>query len=69
MGGFCTQPVEQFIDGDPILEKTDDDNIDYVVNTPYFLVLDKKSKNYYLNGAKWWYTTKDILNKIEELLQ
>ncbi len=61
---YRTQPaVLIFIDGDPILEKTDDENIEYVVNTPYFLVLDKKSKNYYINGAKWWYTTKDILKE------
>jgi len=49
-----------FIDGDPIMGNTDDENIDYVVNTPYFIVQDKKSKEFYLNGAKWWYTSKSV---------
>ncbi len=60
---YRTQPaILIFIDGDPIQEKTDDENIDYIVNTPYFLVYDKKTKNYFINGAKWWYSSKDVLS-------
>lgn len=48
------------IDGDPIFQKTDDNDIEYVVNTPYFLVKDKKSGFHYLRGGKFWYSSKQV---------
>jgi len=48
------------IDGDPIYQKTDDDDVEYVVNTPYFLVKDKKSGFHYLRGGKFWYSSKKV---------
>jgi hypothetical protein len=49
------------IDGDPIFRETDDKNIDYVVNTPFFLVKEKSSGQYFLRGGKFWYSTENIL--------
>ncbi len=49
-----------YIDGDPVLENTNDDNVKYVMNSPYFIVQDQKTKNYFLKGGKFWYTSPDI---------
>ena len=46
------------IDGDPILKKTDDGSLEYVVNTPFFIV--KKKKSFYLKGEQSWYQS-DVL--------
>ena len=48
------------IDGDPILKDTDDANIQYVINTPYFIVKDKKKNQHYIKGGDHWYTSKEI---------
>ena len=42
------------IDGQPMLQKNKDWDLDVVVNTPYTIV--KDDKQYYLYGAKHWYT-------------
>jgi len=48
------------LDGDARLIPAGDDLM-RVVNTPFTLLLDSKSKNYYLNAdSKTWYTAKDI---------
>jgi len=48
------------LDGDARLIPAGDDLM-RVVNTPFTLLLDSKSKNYYLNAdSKSWYTAKDI---------
>lgn len=49
-----------FIDGEPILQDAEESNIQYVVNTPYFLVKDLKSGDFYFKGYKWWYTSTQI---------
>lgn len=41
------------IDGDPILKKVDNGSIEYVVNTPFFIV--KKKNIFYLKGEQTWY--------------
>jgi len=56
---FRTNPsILVYIDGDPILMDTEDSDIKYVANTPYFLVKYTKTGDYYLKGAKWWYRSK-----------
>ncbi|MEN8224482.1 MAG: hypothetical protein ABFS05_03895 [Bacteroidota bacterium] len=63
---FRTSPaILVYIDGDPILMDTDESGIKYVANTPYFLVKDTKKGDFYLKGAKWWYTSKQAANAWE----
>lgn len=45
------------IDGDPIWKKVEGENISVVVNTPFFVVQDLKSKKYFINGGDFWYTS------------
>ena len=64
---FRTTPaVLLMIDGDPVLKKDEESGLEYVVNTPFFIVKDSKSENYYVNGGPFWYTSKDILKDWEE---
>jgi hypothetical protein len=59
---FRTSPATLvYIDGDPILKESEESGIEYVANTPYFLVKDTKKGDFYLKGAKWWYTSKDAV--------
>jgi len=53
------------IDGDPILKDTDDANIQYVINTPYFIVKDTKKNQHYIKGGDYWYTAKEITDDWE----
>jgi len=64
---FRTTPaILILIDGDPILNKDSDSGLEYVVNTPFFIVKDPKSENYYLNGGPFWYTSDEILKDWKE---
>ena len=45
------------IDGQPMLQRNKDWGLDAVVNTPYTIV--KDDKQFYLYGAKHWYTSPD----------
>ena len=45
------------IDGQPMLQKNKDWDLDVVVNTPYTIV--KDDKQYYLYGAKHWYSASE----------
>ncbi len=64
---FRTTPaVLLMIDGDPILKTDEESGLEYVVNTPFFIVKDSKSENYYVNGGPFWYASKDILKDWEE---
>ncbi len=45
------------VDGEPILKKEEESGLEYVVNTPFFIVKDKKG-DFYINGGKFWYTSK-----------
>jgi len=61
---FRTTPTMLiYIDGDPILQDTDESGIQYVANTPYFLVKYTKYNDYFLKGDKWWYTSKEITSE------
>jgi hypothetical protein len=75
---FRTVPaILIYIDGEPFLQDTEESGIQYVANTPYFLVKYDKTEAYYLKVAKWWYTskqvsigwesTKDVPGKVEKL--
>ena len=64
---FRTHPaVLVMIDGDPKLKKDEDSGLEYVVNTPFFIVKDTKNSIYYINGGPFWYTSKEILSGWEE---
>lgn len=53
-----------FIDGDPKLEQVEDSKMQYVVNTPFLIVLHKKK--YYLNGGRLWMEAKDVMGPWKE---
>ncbi len=64
---FRTFPVSLIsIDGDPIMKEIENANLEYVVNTPFFIVREKGKKQYYINGGKFWYVSKDIVAGWEE---
>jgi len=64
---FRTIPaVLLMIDGDPIIKTDEKEKIDYVVNTPFFIVKDPKKDDYYINGGPFWYTSKEITTGWEE---
>ncbi len=48
-------------DGAPVLEPIEGSKLQRVVNTPYAVVFDSRSRAYYLNGANLWYQAKDPL--------
>ncbi|MCK5078794.1 MAG: sulfur globule family protein [Bacteroidales bacterium] len=50
------------IDGEPILKKDEDSGLEYVVNTPFFIVKDTKKEDYYITDGNFWYTSNEILN-------
>ncbi len=59
---FRTTPaILIMIDGDPILNKDEDSGLEYVINTPFFIVKDPKNENYYINGGPFWYTSKEVM--------
>ena len=43
------------IDGEPILEDLENTKLQYVVNTPYFLIYNTADRYFYLKGGDWWY--------------
>jgi hypothetical protein len=49
------------IDGEPRLKKDEDSGLEYVVNTPFFIVKDTKKEDYYITDGNFWYTSKEIL--------
>ncbi len=64
---FRTTPaILLMVDGDPIVKKDDESGLEYVVNTPFFIVKDPKKEDYYINGGPFWYTSTEILKGWEE---
>ncbi|MCK5102323.1 MAG: hypothetical protein KAR17_05895, partial [Cyclobacteriaceae bacterium] len=58
---YETSPaVLVFIDGDPILKEVENSTFKYVLNSPFFLVLNASDKKYYLKGGEWWYSSKEV---------
>ena len=63
---FRTKPaVLVMIDGEPKLKKDEESGLEYVVNTPFFIVKNSRG-GYYINGGPFWYYSKDILSGWEE---
>lgn len=50
------------IDGDPIFKKIDNSNLEYVVNTAFFLVSESGKSPYFINGGKFWYTSNSLMD-------
>jgi len=64
---FRTTPTTLItIDGDPILKEIEDSGLEYVVNTPFFVVREKGESTYYLKGGKFWYESDEIAKGWEE---
>ncbi len=56
---FRTEPAILIsIDGEPVYNKIDGENFEYVVNTPFFIVKDK-SNRYFIKGGKFWYVSEN----------
>jgi len=49
-----------FIDGDPILKDLEGQPYQRVENSPYFILFDAKTKEYYLFGEQLWYSSNDL---------
>ena len=49
-----------FIDGDPKMKTVENSSLEYVVNTPFFIVKDRG--NYYLKGENHWYRNDEIVS-------
>lgn len=56
------------LDGDPELRKVDNTDLMVVVNTPYFVVLDPKSKGYYFFTGTTWMMATDLMGKWKEIM-
>lgn len=64
---FRTFPVSLIsIDGDPIMKDIENSELEYVINTAFFIVREKGKSQYYINGGKFWYVSKDIIAGWEE---
>jgi len=50
-----------FIDGEPIMENIEKTSLERVVNTPFLIIYDKKSRAYYLNGGQVWMTSINVM--------
>ena len=56
---FADKPtVLVLIDGEPKMKKIENSDFEHVVNTPYFIVYELKTKLFYLKGAGYWYSAK-----------
>jgi hypothetical protein len=52
-------------DGAPSLSQADNSNLLRVVNTPFFVVLDPDTKQYYLKGAGLWFSAADAMGPFQ----
>jgi hypothetical protein len=62
-----TPAILMMIDGDPILSKDEGSGLEYVVNTPFFIVQDPKKKEFYIHGGPFWYSSTEITEGWEEI--
>ncbi|MHC4120323.1 MAG: carbohydrate-binding family V/XII [Planctomycetota bacterium] len=59
---FSTHPaVLVTIDGDPLLGKVEDSDLMRVLNTPFFIVLEPKTKLYYLQAGTEWMVAPEVV--------
>ncbi|MBW1854684.1 MAG: hypothetical protein JRJ00_08410 [Deltaproteobacteria bacterium] len=64
---FRTSPAILItIDGDPVLKKDDNSKLEYVVNTPFFIVKDQQTGHYYIKGGSFWYKSGEMKKGWEE---
>ncbi len=64
---FRTTPaILIMVDGNPIINEDDESGLEYVVNTPFFILKDPKKEDYYISGGPFWYTSTEILKGWEE---
>ena len=48
------------IDGDPILADLDYEGLKYVANSPFYILQDSGTGNYFLKGGDYWYVAPDL---------
>lgn len=46
------------IDGEPVIRKDEESDLEYVINTPFLIT--KKKKTYYLKGGEFWFEAREI---------
>ncbi|MEA1896557.1 MAG: hypothetical protein U9N53_02700 [Bacteroidota bacterium] len=77
---FRTSPAVLIsIDGEPKLKTDEDSKLEYVQNTPFFIVKEPKKDNYYIRNGKFWYVSEEVVkgwtetekipNKIEKFAE
>ena len=54
------------IDGEPKLKVDESSKLEYVLNTPFFIVKEQKGENYYIKNGKFWYVSSEILKGWKE---
>jgi len=65
-----TEPaVLVFIDGEPQLRDVENTNLKRIINTPFLIALDTRTKDYYLDGGEIWMTAKDVMGPWKETQQ
>jgi len=65
---FRTSPaVLVLIDGEPILSESGFKDLQYVVNTPFFIARYSRNSKYYINGGKWWYKAEELTGEWENI--
>jgi hypothetical protein len=61
---YASEPtVLVTVDGDPILDDLENSGLEYVVNTPFYILLDPDTGRYFLYGGGHWYTAGGILDE------
>jgi len=48
------------IDGDPILADLDYEGLEYVANSPFYILKDQGTGRYFLKGGDYWYVAPDL---------
>ncbi len=60
---FMDKPgVLLLFDGNPVFKPVENTDVQKAINTPYFVVQDNKSKQYFLYGGDFWFTSADVVN-------
>lgn len=49
------------IDGDPRIEDIENSDLQQVVNTPYFIIFNPRTREYWLYGDGMWFVTSDVI--------
>jgi hypothetical protein len=58
---FVTYPAVLItVDGDPDIEQAENSSLEYVANTPFFIIHDPATELYYLKGGQYWYESRQV---------